>query len=180
MGTFVKKVDKKEKEQSIREKVRIMARSTSIDWSNKYDGKINIDVAIDDAVRVDGGGTGVVKYVGPIDFLGGDKNVVGILMDQWHPSNGNGTIDNKQYFESEEGRGYFAHPPEIVENLGSTKLKNSMAIPDKTPAVGSVVTLKDGQKGVVKYVGSTDFSDGQKMVGVELQEWSANAIPGKE
>eukprot|EP01083_Nonionella_stella_P283734 965681_1 len=42
------------------------------------------------------------------------------------------------------------------------------------PALGTVVKLKDGQKGVVKYVGSTEFSDGQAVVGVELAEWTAN------
>eukprot|EP01083_Nonionella_stella_P075158 204131_1 len=42
-------------------------------------------------------------------------------MDQGHPSYGNGTIDAKKYFNCDDGRGYFAHPPEITENLGSTK-----------------------------------------------------------
>ena len=109
-----------------REKIRILARSTSIDWTGKYLDKQVVEVAVHDAVRVANGGTGVVKYYGPIDFLGVDKNVIGILMDQWHPSYGNGWIDGKQYFISDDGRGYFAHPPEIVENLGSTKPKGKI------------------------------------------------------
>merc|ERR1712154_127889 len=121
-GTYNKPAPVKNR-MSIREKVRIMARRTSIDWTGKYKDKEIIDVSVDDAVRVANGGTGVVKYFGPIDFLGADKNVIGILMDQWHPSYGNGSIDGKKYFDSDDGRGYFAHPPEIVENLGSTKPK---------------------------------------------------------
>merc|ERR1712176_614966 len=121
-GTYNKPAPVKNR-MSIREKVRIMARRTSIDWTGKYKDKEIIDVSVDDAVRVANGGTGVVKYFGPIDFLGADKNVIGILMDQWRPSYGNGSIDGKKYFDSDDGRGYFAHPPEIVENLGSTKPK---------------------------------------------------------
>eukprot|EP01084_Bolivina_argentea_P206075 351921_1 len=91
----------------IREKVRIMARRTGIDWVGKYANKEIINVSVDDAVRVANGGTGVVKYVGPVHFLDDDKNVIGILMDQWHPSYGNGIIDWKKYFKSDDGRGYF-------------------------------------------------------------------------
>eukprot|EP01083_Nonionella_stella_P166938 559723_1 len=162
---------------AIREKVRILARKTSIDWTGKFAGNPIIDVALDDAVRIANGGTGVVRYIGPIAFLGEDENVIGVLMDQWHPSYGNGTIDAKKYFNCDDGRGYFAHPPEITENLGSTKPKKEiapMAPAPMAPALGTVVKLKDGQKGVVKYVGPTEFSDGQAVVGVELAEWSAN------
>ncbi len=164
---------------SLREKVRIMARRTSIDWTNKYADKEVIPVEVDDAVRVANGGTGVVKYVGPIDFLGDDKTVNGILMDQWHPSYGNGTIDGKVYFKSEEGRGNFAHPPEIVENLGSTKPKPKPTanVPKDEPKVGQEVTLKDGRKGVVQYVGVPGFSE-EKMIGVELDTWSTNTNSG--
>eukprot|EP01083_Nonionella_stella_P039033 106149_1 len=162
---------------AIREKVRILARKTSIDWTGKFAGNPIIDVALDDAVRIANGGTGVVRYIGPIAFLGEDENVIGVLMDQWHPNYGNGTIDAKKYFNCDDGRGYFAHPPEITENLGSTKPKKEiapMAPAPMAPALGTVVKLKDGQKGVVKYVGPTEFSDGQAVVGVELAEWSAN------
>ena len=103
-------------------------------------------------------------------------------MDQWHPSYGNGCIDGKQYFEADDGRGFFAHPPEIMENLGTTQVRTTEPSQEdddsKEPEIGQVVTLKDGQKGVVKYVGAPEFSDGQKLVGVELEKWSTNTNTG--
>ena len=103
-----------------KQKIRIMARRTSIDWLGKYRYKETVKVMLHDAVRVTNGGTGVVRFIGPLhDFLNGSK-VVGVLMDQWHPFYTNGMIDDIKYFESDDGRGYFAHPEEIAENWGST------------------------------------------------------------
>ena len=52
-------------------------------------------------------------------------------MDQWHPSYGNGTIDNTKYFKADDGRGYFAHPEEIIENLGSAKATTILSTIEK-------------------------------------------------
>lgn len=61
-GSFTRKKeeDRKGKTTINREKVRILARKTSIDWSGKYKGKQIVPVEVHDAVRVANGGTGVV------------------------------------------------------------------------------------------------------------------------
>eukprot|EP01084_Bolivina_argentea_P261638 442231_1 len=154
-----------------RTKMSILCRITKQYWTGQYmlppvDDKHIIQVNIDDAVRVSNGGTGIIKYIGPINYLFAcgknhinildemNKNVdlllygfvhkfnvpldiihlygkyiygnmnheyneliIGINMDQWHPSYCDGTIDGIRYFDSDDGRGYYAHPWEIVETF---------------------------------------------------------------
>ena len=59
-GSFTRKTEDKKSKTINREKVRILARKTSIDWSGKYKGKKIVPVELHDAVRVANGGTGVV------------------------------------------------------------------------------------------------------------------------
>ena len=63
-GSFTKKAEEKRKGKGTinREKVRILARKTSIDWSGKFKGKEIVEVGLHDAVRVANGGTGTVQF----------------------------------------------------------------------------------------------------------------------
>jgi len=45
------------------------------------------------------------------------------------------------------------------------------------PKIGEKIVF-GGKTGVVKYVGKTDFSQAEPMIGIELDSWSANATDG--
>ena len=42
--------------------------------------------------------------------------------------------------------------------------------------IGRKVTLKNDRKGIVKYIGTTEFSGNEKVVGLELDRWSPNCM----
>ncbi|ETO16073.1 hypothetical protein RFI_21285 [Reticulomyxa filosa] len=46
--------------------------------------------------------------------------------------------------------------------------------------VGSIIVLKNGFEGIVRYSGTPDFGKGEKFVGVELNEWDENAGDGSK
>eukprot|EP01083_Nonionella_stella_P024995 68841_1 len=49
---------------------------------------------------------------------------------------------------------------------------------NKQHRLGQTVTLKDGAKGVIKFMDKTRFSDGDTILGIELNEWSPNGSDG--
>jgi len=143
-----------------------------------------ITVHVDDRVRTIRGHTGIVRYIGPVEFS--IKEMVGIELDQWSPNAHDGTVKAKRYFVCPNGRGSYLTHEAISENLGSTRRRRRESVEIKPLAplppppevnIGDRIKLSRGKTGVVKYIGSTDFSH-EPLVGVELDSWSANAHDG--
>ncbi|ETO09191.1 hypothetical protein RFI_28196, partial [Reticulomyxa filosa] len=135
---------------------------------------------IGDRVRTKTGKTGIVRFVGETDFAR-DQLSIGLELDQWHPSAYSGTVDGKEYFKCKEGHGYFTTLERLVANLGQFDESEQVApLPPKPKfAVGDKVKLARGKTGVVKFIGVTEFSKGEEIVGLELSQWTEGAHDGK-
>ncbi|ETO30236.1 hypothetical protein RFI_06887, partial [Reticulomyxa filosa] len=137
-----------------------------------------------DHVRLKNGKTGVVRYLAPSGRASKeakeDKMTIGLEMDEWHPSGHDGTVDNRKYFECKEGHGYFTNLDELAANLGQFDLnENKAPLPPKPNfKVGDEVRLARGKVGKVKFIGTTEFSNGEEIVGLELTQWTKGANDG--
>ena len=47
------------------------------------------------------------------------------------------------------------------------------------PQIGDKVKTRNGKSGVVKFIGKTQFSNCQQLIGLELDDWNQNAHDGK-
>ncbi|ETO31191.1 hypothetical protein RFI_05930, partial [Reticulomyxa filosa] len=120
--------------------------------------------------------------------------MVGIELDEWSLNGNDGSVDGKRYFDCRDSRGYFCAKRHIAENMGPTSLQSANAskgvgIADdddwidprnKNIKAGDRVELDRGRKGVVKWIGVTDFSRGEEMLGIELDDWWINGHDGSQ
>ncbi|ETO16075.1 hypothetical protein RFI_21287, partial [Reticulomyxa filosa] len=67
-----------------------------------------------DRIILDTGDIGKVVFVGSVSF--DDREMFGILLDNWSPNGHDGTVDGTQYFVAPEGRGLLV-PLESVKDL---------------------------------------------------------------
>ena len=83
------------------------------------------------------GNTGVIKFIGPADFAGGEW--YGLELDEAVGKN-DGTVEGKSYFECEDGKGIFvrkSHLRKESSRLASLRAKRSAALKKKDEIVGS-------------------------------------------
>ena len=129
---------------------------------------LKVEPKVGDRVRTRKGRIGTVKYVGPVEFTNGSEVQIGLSLDQWDPNGHNGTVKDKKYFQTQDGRGYFVKLDNLVENMGpkqiaesSEQLNDEKEIPalkagvaplPVPPAVeiGDRIKLIKGKIGVVK------------------------------
>ncbi|ETO32395.1 hypothetical protein RFI_04721, partial [Reticulomyxa filosa] len=135
-----------------------------------------------DRVRLQGGRTGVVRYVGPLDGMGdATKEYIGLELDQFDPRATSGIFKGKEYFTVHPNKGAFIDKSQIVANLGSSIAMGK----DLTPpnpyngelAQGKIVKTKYYGKGKIMFIGLTGFSDGE-IIGLELDHWWPNGGNG--
>ena len=168
-----------------------------LDWEpvNDLDDEQIVHLAdfpkVGDVVKTRKGRTGTVKYVGNVDF-GNKKKLVGLELDVWDPNAHNGTVKNKTYFKSPEGRGYFCELTKLIENLGPRQLpqnKKRKSLEDMGPqaplpepptvSLNDHVRLKKGTTGYVRYIGKTEWSNDEELIGIELDVYEPGAHDGK-
>ena len=82
-------------------------RRGSIDKGKKRRGSIDKNlvkvenIEINDRIKLANGKTGIVQHTGAVEFT--DEEVIGIVLDKWHPNANNGTVKGKQYFVAPPG-----------------------------------------------------------------------------
>jgi hypothetical protein len=108
------------------------------------------------------------------------EEVIGLYLDQCSPNAHNGTVYGKIYFHALDGRGYFILKRGIMENLCPTsrRIKISMVLDNDIIAnIGDRVEISGGRfgTGTIKYVGETDFSKGEEIIGLEMVKKTKNA-----
>ena len=127
------------------------------------------------------GGSGTIRYLGNPGFL--DDLMFGVELDHRSPNASNGFVNEEEYFECEQGKGFFVGEESIVKRLaeGDNKLitPEEMDLPQlqRIPRMHDKVKLIDGQIGVVKFVGQLE-SSADTMIGVNLDNWSPNGNDG--
>ena len=125
--------------------------------------------------------------MGPVDFT--EEEVVGIILDKWHPNANNGLVKGKQYFNAPPGRGYFAKRALIIENLGCVHggdvsgnggaLSNA-PMPKINFKIRDRVKLARGKTGIVKvsfFSLSAQFSNHRKLRSILLSSSARRSLP---
>ncbi len=117
--------------------------------------------------------------------------MLGIILDKWSPNANNGCIDGKSYFVAHDGRGLLV-PLSAVHDVVDGNKRGMDADTDDERKDGSgandaggLWNLKVGDEvqlgaktGTVKYVCTTELSKDEPVLGIELNDWSANANDG--
>ncbi|ETO27614.1 hypothetical protein RFI_09516 [Reticulomyxa filosa] len=159
-----------------------------------------VEVAVGDRVRVMGNKTGIVRYLGNVEFS--TEKLIGIELDHWHPNATDGTVRGKTYFKVELALFFrlstfslslarersmkiwdqqYAYIYAFLFTFGNTDKKeeneDESTPPPQAPLpkiqfkIGDYVKLARGKTGVVKYIGETAFMKGE-IIGLELDTWT--------
>lgn len=72
--------------------------------------RIKFDIG--ERVEIDRHRTGVVKYIGNVDFM--KEEMVGLELDVWTSFGHDGTVSGKRYFTAAHGKGYFCKYDAVV------------------------------------------------------------------
>ncbi len=128
--------------------------------------------------------------------------LAGIELDEESPAGHDGRFGGTNYFECPEGHGIFVRLMDVVKIIKTAKdIAKEKASAERIETIGDIeisedtisdalkvgdrVTLTNKKQGVIKYIGSTDFSEGKPMLGIELDEedtkhgmavWGVNSI----
>merc|ERR1712060_865525 len=124
-----------------------------------------------DRVRLERGRTGVVKFIGEVEFA--KEEVIGIELDKWKAKGHCGTVRGVKYFQAAEGRGYFTRRENISEII-------EKGVPDPSwvfMRIGDYVQLDDRTQGHVKYISDPDSKE-EELVGLELDDPILNGHGG--
>jgi len=88
-----------------------------VEKSEKQPEVPRLDFKIGDRVEIDRQRTGVVKYLGDVDFT--KDEMVGLEMDVWTSFGHDGTVGGKRYFQASHGKGYFCKYESVVRVLAA-------------------------------------------------------------
>eukprot|EP01083_Nonionella_stella_P120906 362797_1 len=157
---------------------------------------------VGDRIILDTGARGQLVFIGNVAFCAHEK-LLGIVLDEWSPNAHNGAIAGKTYFTAPDGQGLLVPFSAVQEHIArerqegkalqSEEEKESAQLQGILGLMGDVRlamrkrfdALKIGdevlfgaKKGRVKFLGTTEFSKDEPVVGIELDRWSANANDG--
>eukprot|EP01084_Bolivina_argentea_P274353 467609_1 len=176
----------------------IIVKQKSDNCDNQCTTAPNQDITISNTIKLKDGSCGIVKYVGNIDFT--DEKMVGVELDPWSTNAYDGTVNDKEYFISNPGRGYFARmccitdwniPNQLLEQakILDNEIKKDdddnydMAIDETENSelinvnIGDIIITMRGYEGIVKFIGCVHFHEGE-MIGIELNRWIPNGCNG--
>jgi len=157
----------------------------------KEDDVLPVEFGVGDEVMLKKGRKGKVRFYGKTEFSKG--LVVGLELNEWSPTGGDGTVKGNRYFICTKGRAYFTRPGNVAkiikrrESAAPPTRRDSLEIMpesmEKEPRrlvefmVGDRVRLTRGRVGTVKFIGKTHISK-DEVVGLELEQWSEKGNDG--
>eukprot|EP01083_Nonionella_stella_P285963 973321_1 len=127
------------------------------------------------------GGTGIIRYLGNPGFV--DDLMYGIELDSWSPNANNGFVNGEEFFQCEQGKGFFIGRESIIKCLIGDDMDliepKQMDLPQllKIPRMHDKIKLVDGQMGIICFIGMLEFSS-ETYIGVKLDQWSPNGNDG--
>ncbi|ETO30234.1 hypothetical protein RFI_06885 [Reticulomyxa filosa] len=142
----------------------------------------NIVVNVLDRIRLQGGRTGVVRYLGPLEGMEDPKKqYIGVELDEWDPNGSTGMFQGMQYFRVNANKGAFVDRSQVVENLGNSVLVSKSLLPPEPYrgdlAKGQIVKTKYYGVGTIMFIGEVGFSEGE-VVGLDMKHWGPNGSDG--
>ena len=157
--------------------------STTKQWNiNRYNISLREkSLKENDRVQVAIGGSGIIRYLGNPGFV--DDLMYGIELDQWSPNASNGFVHGQEFFQCEQGKGFFVFKDSILQFLSVDDpdliRREDMDLPQltKMPRMHDRIKLVDGQIGVVCFIGMLEFSS-ETYIGCKLDQWSPNGNDG--
>jgi len=126
------------------------------------------DIELGDRVRLSNRKTGTVKFIGRT--RGDPETFVGLEMHSWISNGNNGIRNGHRYFNCRNGWGYFARKAQVVEIV--EKNEKQPEAPRLDLKIGDRVEIDRQRTGVVKYLGTVDFTK-DEMVGLEMDVWTS-------
>ena len=140
------------------------------------------DITIDDRVTLDSDENGKIVFIGDVHY--DDREMIGIVLDEFSPNGHDGSVDGKVYFVCENGYGLLIPVTSIVK-LDKNKVEekeseiiqfNDASFGANNIRVGDEISIGN-KKGVVKYIG-TPKNMLDETIGIELKSWHPNAGDG--
>jgi len=104
----------------------------------------------------------------------GKGYVFGIELLEWSENGNDGSHNGNHYFRTKPGYGMFSYDRNLTVTKAPSKKKSS----DGGISIGDKVSLRNGKKGTVMFVGCIGSSP-DEVVGVKLSSWSESAHDGK-
>ena len=134
---------------------------------------------------------GVIRYIGPTAISDG-KPLIGVELDEDDPTAQDGTVGSKSYFNTTMGRGVFVRRASVVsiettsvheqrdgDESDEQKDDDSSEEEELDLDIGDYVELNVGVKGIVMYIGNTDFAKGE-VIGLEMEKWDSDGHDGSK
>merc|ERR1712129_562343 len=161
---------------------------------------ISDKVKVGDRVTLSNKKQGIVRYIGDTEFSE-NKPMLGIELEENDPAATWGSVGSKQYFQTQMGRGIFVRRASVVSfNAFQPDADNEDEAAnydeDEDDADDDVqneeeeeseddmdcddyVELENGSKGIIKFIGKTDFAKGE-LIGVEMETWDPDGHDGSK
>ena len=128
--TYLKLNDKLSDEWILRGKKHLILAKSSDEYSSEQNTIIDdiysenyLEYNVGDSLLLPHGKTGIIKYVGNVNFQDCSELVVGLELESWDPNGSDGTIKGSKLFDTSAGRAWFIHPS--LDVMEYTSLINS-------------------------------------------------------
>merc|ERR1712228_1097957 len=143
---------------------------------------ISDKVKVGDRVTLSNNKQGIIKFIGNTEFSE-NKPMLGIELDSEDPKATDGSVGNKSYFKTQMGRGIFVRRASVIsfnsfESVPDNEEEESEDDDDDMD-FDDYVELENGSKGIIKFIGKTDFAKGE-LIGVEMETWDPDGHDGSK
>merc|ERR1712154_534495 len=155
---------------------------------------ISDKVKVGDRVTLSNNKQGIVRYIGDTEFSE-NKPMLGIELETPDPAATDGSVGNKQYFKTQMGKGIFVRRASVVsfnsfqpdaenEEKENTEEDDDEEEEEEEESEDDMdcedyVELQNGNKGIIKFIGNTDFAKGE-LIGVEMETWDPDGHDGSK
>jgi len=120
---------------------------------------------VNDRVKLSGGNTGIVRYIGVTHFSHNEE-MIGIELDSWIHNGHDGNVKGKRYFMAAPGRGVFVHRNNVAHVVLPDQINNKHL--DILPDVSDRVRLINDDIALVQWIENSNKIDSEKSIQVKL------------